>query len=225
MDVLSASIDDDKIAWYENLMGEEAMPSIESFTLVNADTDQDIAALSEGEVINLQTLGNPRLSIRANTSPTTVERVTLEIKGPITYRQTERNWPYALFGDYPQEEPVDYIGLTWLVGDYILQATPYLQDKAGTPLKISFQVIKSSMNEPVFSVEVYPVPSTGVVNILQEGKAAGAQMMLLDERGKILLTQPLKGQDQLDLRAFRKGMYYLKVVNQEAVLVKRVVLE
>ncbi len=85
----------------------------------------------------------------------------------------------------------------------------------------------SSTPQAAFSVEVYPVPTTGIVHILHEGTAEQAQLMLLNDKGEIVLSQAFSKQpiEQLNLSAMKKGLYYLKVINKEAVLVKRIVLE
>jgi hypothetical protein len=70
-----------------------------SFTLVNADTDQDIQQLTAGITLNLATLPTRNLNIRANTSPTTVGSVVFDLSGAQTRSQTETLAPYALFSD------------------------------------------------------------------------------------------------------------------------------
>ena len=74
---------------------------------------------------------------------------------------------------------------------------------------------------------MHPVPASGVINILHEGETDQAVLMLLDFRGKMLLHQPLSHQpvEQVDLSAFQKGIYYLRIVSPEAVQVFRVVVE
>src|SRR5690606_11429802 len=58
---------------------EEQIPNVQSFTLVNADTDQDIGWLSDGDVIRLGSLPSTQLNIRANTSPKEVGSVVFEL--------------------------------------------------------------------------------------------------------------------------------------------------
>ena len=52
-------------------------------------------------------------------------------------------------------------------------------------------------------------------------------MILLDFNGNVLLHRPLSPQpvEQLDVSAFRKGIYYLKVVSPEGMQIIRVVVE
>lgn len=52
-------------------------------------------------------------------------------------------------------------------------------------------------------------------------------MLLLDDRGHVLLSRILSSQsvEPLDLSCYKKGTYYLKIVSKEAVEAKRLVLE
>lgn len=70
------------------------------------------------------------------------------------------------------------------------------------------------------------VPTSGMVNITHEA-AEDASLMLLDHRGKVLLTRALSQQptEALDLSFYGKGLYYLKIVRKENVETKRVVVE
>jgi hypothetical protein len=156
-----------------------------------------------------------------------VGKVTFALEGPVTHTQTERVFPYVLFGDYPTGS---FFGIRWLPGAYTLTATPYALDSMGMSSTIHFTVVDSRVPAPEANplrVEVYPVPTSGVINIICKGKTDEAQLMLLDFGGDILLQQPLKQQpmEQLNLSGFRKGIYYLKLVSPETVRVFRVVKE
>jgi hypothetical protein len=123
-------------------------PAVESFTLVNADTNQDIATIADGDTINLATLPTRNLNIRANTNPATVGSVEFELNGS-TYR-IENDAPYALEGDYP---PGDYMPWTPAQGQYTLTAIPYTSSDTGgdvgTALTIYFVVIdQATGNDP-----------------------------------------------------------------------------
>jgi hypothetical protein len=204
--------------------------TVQSFTLINADTDQAIGTLHDGDIIDLSVLGNPQLSIRANTTPLTVERVTLALDGPVTYTQGEYFWPYAVFGDESKAgtNSRDYTGLSWLPGAYTIKATPLLNDKAGKPMTVSFTIIDEGASPQTFRVEVYPVPTQGVLHISYEGSYDKADLSLVDFYGNILLTKPLSEQqstETVDLSSFKKGFYFLKIVSDEGVEVKRVIVE
>ena len=112
-----------------------------SFTLVDADSDQDIQALVNGAVLNLATLPTRNLNIRANANPATTGSVVFSLAGAASRSQTENMPPYALFSDVNG----DYNPWTPPVGNYTLLATPYSgaggTGTAGAALSISFSVL------------------------------------------------------------------------------------
>jgi hypothetical protein len=97
---------------------DNSTPSINGLFLVNADSDADIVALTDGAVINLATLTN--LNVRATTS-SPVGSVKFELSGASTLNQTESVAPYALFGDASG----DFNAGTLAVGQHTLVVTPY----------------------------------------------------------------------------------------------------
>jgi hypothetical protein len=112
---------------------------VESFTLVNADTDEDIRILSDGDTINLATLPTTNLNIRANSNPEIVGSVQFVLNG-VAYR-TESTAPYALAGDSPVG---NYLSWTPAKGNYALTSIPYSESRgngeAGVSLSIDFMV-------------------------------------------------------------------------------------
>lgn len=115
--------------------------TITSYTLVNADTEQDIQVLHNGDVLNYQTLPTRNLSIRAD-APASVESIRFSLTGPLAYSRTENLLPYALFGDTAGP---NYATMPMPVGSYTLTCTPYSLDKlqgtVGTVNSISFTII------------------------------------------------------------------------------------
>jgi hypothetical protein len=115
--------------------------AIVSFTLINADSDQDIGPLSDGTTLNLATLPTHDLNVRANTSPATVGSVVFMLTGAQTNDRTESGAPYSLFGDVSG----NYNAWTPPVGSYTLHATPFSGSGgtgiAGTALTINFTVV------------------------------------------------------------------------------------
>src|SRR5687768_6342401 len=81
-----------------NPTGTGAAQAVTSFTLVNADTNQDIGPLSGGSTVNLAALPTRNLNVRANTNPATVGSVRFGLDGVSSYR-VESVGPYALAGD------------------------------------------------------------------------------------------------------------------------------
>ncbi|MGY3089348.1 putative repeat protein (TIGR02543 family) [Hymenobacter sp. UYAg731] len=119
-----------------------------SFTLVDADADVDILALTNGAILNLATLPTRNLNIRANANPATTGSVVMALSGAQTQNQTESVAPYALFSDVGG----NYSPWTPPVGNYTLLATPYSgSGGTGTPgaaLSISFSVTDTGTPGP-----------------------------------------------------------------------------
>ena len=114
--------------------------AVVSFTLINADTDQDIGPLSEGMVIDYTALGTSNLSVRANTNPATVGSVSFTLDGK-AYR-IESNAPYALEGDVYRSNPPDYVPVSpaLAVGSHTLVARPSTEKYGGGSVGAAFTV-------------------------------------------------------------------------------------
>ncbi len=112
---------------------------VSSFTLVNADADDDIQSIPDGSILDINTL--PRyVNIRANTNPNKVGSVVFILDGKKV--RTENGVPYALAGDNPSG---DYHNWTLPLGDHTLTAIPYSKYNGkgteGTALTIHFTVV------------------------------------------------------------------------------------
>jgi Domain of unknown function (DUF5060)/Putative collagen-binding domain of a collagenase len=106
----------------------QSTQSVVSFDLINADTDQVIGPLNDGDTLNLATLPTRNLDVRANTSPSTVGSVRFGYDSNASYR-TENSAPYALAGNNES----DYLPWTPSVGSHTLTATPWSsKDATGT---------------------------------------------------------------------------------------------
>ncbi len=117
--------------------------SITSLTLINADTDQPIAAfnpLNTGATLSLSALPTTHLSIRANSNPPTVGSVKFGYDANANFR-TENFVPYAFVGD---NNNGDYLPWTPTTGSHTVVVTPYTGQNAGgiagTSITIQFNV-------------------------------------------------------------------------------------
>lgn len=127
------------------------VPTVKSFLLVNADTNQPIGPLLDGQTLNLALLSSRNLNIVADTAPTTVGSVQFGLDGEPRFRLDSAP-PYALAGDTTG----DYDAWTPVVGTHVVSATPYSSsDGTGTPglpREIQFTV----QDQPVVSSAVFP---------------------------------------------------------------------
>ncbi|PSR53653.1 hypothetical protein AHMF7605_09010 [Adhaeribacter arboris] len=115
-------------------------PEIESFTLLNADTDTDIQTLTNGATIDLAALTTKNLNIRANTNTSTISSVAFNLSGAQDLIRTESGAPYTVFGSTGN----DYNAWVPATGNYTLKATPSVDAQVGTPLTINFKVVDES---------------------------------------------------------------------------------
>jgi hypothetical protein len=117
--------------------------AITGFTLIDADTDQPIRTIVNGDTIKLASLPTAKLNIRADTNAGPIESVRFGFDGNNNYR-VENTAPYALFSD----QAGDYHGGTLSPGSHTLSATPFAAENAGGsqggPLSIMFSVINSA---------------------------------------------------------------------------------
>ncbi len=109
---------------------------VETLTLYDADTDQAVGPLSDGDTLELTTLP-PNLDIVARTEPETVGSVGFNLDGVAS---VDNALPYTLAGD----EGADDSAWTLSAGSHTLTVTPYSEPdaagEAGTPLTLAFSV-------------------------------------------------------------------------------------
>ncbi|WP_216688109.1 InlB B-repeat-containing protein [Hymenobacter siberiensis] len=212
-------------------------PQVTSLTLINADTDLDLQALTTGAVLNLATLPTPNLTIRANTSPATVGSVLFVLGGTQSVNHNENLAPYALFadsnGDYNPWTPAI------AVGSYTLTVTPYTAadngGTAGTPLSISFTVTNQAARVAaataaaparaglVQTATAYPNPSADGRFFLRlpEVLQGAVHYRLLTALGATLATGILPAEAPVQHLDFAHeinaaGLYYLLLENNHA---------
>lgn len=112
-----------------------------SFTLINADTDEDVMEIRPGAFIDYALLRTRNINIRANTNPSVAGSVVFSLNG---VESMENLPPYALGKDnYPDIH--DYKGITLPLGQHVLTAIPYTGKNEtgamGIPLTVPFTVV------------------------------------------------------------------------------------
>jgi len=121
-----------------------SVPEIVGFTLVNADTDQEIEALNNGDVIDLENYETNNFNIIAHKGTKTIGSVVFDFNKTKGYR-TENGVPYSLGGDYIG----DFRPVTLPIGINKITANPYSGANAsgtlGIPMMINFEVVNSRL--------------------------------------------------------------------------------
>ncbi|MCB0843383.1 MAG: DUF5011 domain-containing protein, partial [Bacteroidetes bacterium] len=114
------------------------------FTLIDADSDVDLFTITNNMNIDFSMIDGMGLSIRANTHPSIVGSVSMDLSGPVNKYKKENAAPYALWGD--TQGGGDYTpGPAFQLGTYTMEAIAYensnLNGQASTPLVITFNVV------------------------------------------------------------------------------------
>ncbi|WKN44573.1 esterase-like activity of phytase family protein [Tunicatimonas pelagia] len=131
----------------EGVAGKPVMSVIEvvpgmvtGFTLVNADTDEDIAPITDGIQVSVTDLPTLNLNIRADVDSETIGSVVFDFNDQMGFR-TENSAPFALAGD----NNGDYFGFTPPIGMHTVKATPYSEENgegtAGKVLSVTFEIL------------------------------------------------------------------------------------
>jgi hypothetical protein len=124
-----------------------AVPAVTGLTLINADTDQPVAAFTNftgGAVLDLAKLPTTRLNVRANVGTGTAS-VRFGYDANANYR-TESAAPFALAGDSGDGRG-DYLAWTPTVGTHTIKTTPFSAQgatgTAGATRAVTFTVVPS----------------------------------------------------------------------------------
>ncbi|MBF9253530.1 DNRLRE domain-containing protein [Pontibacter sp. 172403-2] len=108
--------------------------AVSSFTLLNADTQEELMTLQQGDTVDLTMLPTQHLSIRANTAPAAVGRVNFNLDSTTEAVDTTSLYTFT--------SKTKFVN-----GPHTLTATPYCEAEngggRGTALTLNFQVISN----------------------------------------------------------------------------------
>lgn len=215
--------------------------AVTSYTLVNADTHQDIMELKDQDVLDLNKYGHIRLSIRANTVGEEINNVVMMLSGPFQKTIRERVKPYTLFGDLPAN---NYNGRRFNPGDYELTSTPYDRNnmaggaktirfsaKYGANLRVAFGEQALEMKETESEnagesgkITIYPQPSNGVVNFKYPSELAeNTSVQIIDSNGRIIYGGVVGKTPAFDFRNYGSGLFLL-IINTDNETLKHKIL-
>ena len=141
------------------------LPPVTGFMLVDSERDVDIAAIGDGETIDVHQSGAHSLSIRADAEAVPwLGSMLLELSGPFETTEIDNQAPYTLFGD---DDGDDYYGSALPNGSYEITATPFWEEGAeggaGAPLTLAFSIAGGADSDPDPGPDPGPVPQLGPV--------------------------------------------------------------
>lgn len=203
---------------------EEAGPAFEviSYTLIDAETDEDIMEIEDGMSIDLSTLPTSFLSIRANTIGE-VQSVRFQLRGAINRNQTESVVPYALFGDVAP----DYFGRDFVVGEYNLNAVPFSETagtgEAGGALTVHFTIVDNQSLQATSSqaLRLYPNSAREMTHILTPDPTVRLlEIVIYDMQGrKVTRFDPSKvrvgTEYRLPIYQIQTGVYIVHTIDDK----------
>ena len=224
----------------------EPQDTVVSYTLVDADSDTDLFELNDGMQIKMSDIAGVNLNIRANTNPSVVGSVVLEITGPLNNVRIESVAPYALFGD----NNGDYFNSSFSLGNYELNATPYDESggtgNEGISLAISFSIVDvnnasktqalefdSAAQRTEMEMSLYPNPSITNVSIgITTSNVILEEIAVFDITGRMIKTYdatPLltqRGVYTFNVENLGEGVYFVRAkIDNGEVLTRRLVVK
>jgi hypothetical protein len=165
-------------------------PVVTNLVLVNAQTDQAIQPLNNGDTINLADFPPNQLSIRADVAGGP-KSVRFKLDDNANFR-TESAVPYVIFGDNPGG---DIIGGTFAVGQHEVVATPFTGSNGGGVTGINKSVTFNVVNNAPAAPEV-----TGLFLI-----DADTDEVIADLTGNAVLNRRDLPTEHLNIRATTSG--------------------
>ncbi|MEM9933041.1 MAG: choice-of-anchor D domain-containing protein [Bacteroidota bacterium] len=115
-------------------------PAVTSFILVDADTDTEVTEVKEGDTFTLDELPENFNLVAVVEGNEEINRVFLDLNGPVENERFERVFPYAVFGD----NKGNFNGRPKKAGMYDITATPFFIDgelMEGGSLTVNFEII------------------------------------------------------------------------------------
>ena len=135
--------------------------------LINADTDEAIGPLSDGDVIDFSTLGTNNLTIVAEVGAAPVGSIGFGYNGNDRIR-TENIAPYALGGD----NNGDFRAFSFTLGENTVSATPFTgsnrSGSAGLTATVNFTIVSGGPAQEV-SFDLVNADSNETIGAIADG--------------------------------------------------------
>ena len=204
--------------------------SVNSFVLVDADTNQDIMEINDGEVIDISSLPTENLNIRANATPD-VGSVFLQLSGVLNKSRIESVVPYSLFGDTNG----NYAGGAFDPGSYTLTATPYSAGgrggTMGSTATINFEFGYALPFEvlPSNSFNLFPNPARVSTNARFDKPIKVMTFQIYDMNGRLIRIYEARevkdGEEySLDLTFLQPGMYFIRTIDENGMMLSKPII-
>jgi len=206
------------------------------FTIVNADTDEDIQPLEDGDVFVKPEGTNINIRYDAINNPGSVR--FLHQNKPV---RLENAPPFSLRGDYNG----NYLPWAGAVpGQHRIDATPYAGDRgqgpAGPTLTVNFTIVTQSNEESARgeetsgTIQIFPNPARAGQRELTisgyRGRDAQTFIEVMNITGEIIFSEPVDCEN--DCQSYRiqasedltAGVYMIRVTNGGNRVVKRLLV-
>ena len=192
-------------------------PMITQFLIIDANSDEVVGTLEDGDLVDLAALPSSNLNIVAVTdSSSQVDAVWFELSsGNLSKSRLDKNAPYAAFGN----RGGDFFGVTPLERSYSLTAVPYVDGAAAGPGKtVDFSVVNTGEEATV--LVAYPNPVEDKVSLKFPAHYSGqVKISVTDQYGRkleVINTRVTKNVREVSLDISRFNLrpnteFYLKV--------------
>ncbi len=207
------------------------LPAITDFVLINAETNEELRSIKEGDSIDLNDYNSNEFNIVAITDDKAIRHVVFGYNDT-KYFRLERAEPYSLGGDVSG----DYLPLALTNGTNVVTATPYTSNigvngllEQGNPRTISFEVVggaaaKNSRIDGKSAAEfvVSPNPVSDLARFsLPVVKSNQISSRLVNLLGQELdITQRISfdsgSHGSLDMSDLQQGNYFLFITDLES---------
>ncbi len=148
---------------------------ITEVVLIDAENDQELFTIQDGQTIKIDTLGTSLLSLVAQPDSNAVGSVAFRLSGAQSLNRIENSAPFSLYGDFRD----DFAGQAMPTGDYELKIIPYTLDWAqgtgGEPFVLHFTLTESPRVKEIVLVDasldqdLQTLEDQSVINIDQVG--------------------------------------------------------
>ncbi len=191
------------------------------FLLFNADTDELIKPLEDGDVLDVSVLG-PNFSIVAETMPPEVGKLEFALHDQDPYR-TELNAPYAPRGNLG----TDYFPWTPALGNYTVKATPFgWPTQMGEPLSLSFDIVDRGSDE-LSQVSIFPNASDNWVNLRSAQPAPQTTITVVNQQGRVVYSQELAvfSELRIPVNDWNPGLYLCRIASPTREEIRRILIK